>query len=372
MASPLNRPYLSLANLLLIVATGFVVVLLWQLRNLLVTLMIAVVLAAAIAPLVDIAEKWRFKRWLAVISVYLSLIASLVGAGLIIGPTLATQIENLARSIPLYLDDLWELIERLALKQGITQPEALQFFNLQGLSGWVLGSGQQLVIRSYDLTTGVLGAVLNLILALLLSGYMVAGRENLIQGLVNLFPHPWNERLADQVQPITRRMGGYIQGRVLVSAILGVGITLGLGILGLSEFALALGAIAGFTNLIPFVGPILGAVPALIVAVSQGGWTFLWVLLLFVIIQNLETYVLDPLLVGSSVRVHPLYQLLAVLGGTQVLGITGAVIIPPWIAGASVLLENLYIRPKLLAEGKATAVEASASLASERISTSQY
>ena len=145
MASPLNRPYLSLANLLLIVATGFVVVLLWQLRSLLVTLMIAVVLAAAIAPLVDIAEKWRFKRWLAVISVYLSLIATLVGAGLVIGPTLATQIENLARSIPQYLDDLWELIERSALKQGITQPEALQFFDLQGLSGWVLGSGQQLV-----------------------------------------------------------------------------------------------------------------------------------------------------------------------------------------------------------------------------------
>lgn len=138
----------------------------------------------------------------------------------------------------------------------------------------------------------------------------------------------------------------------MVSGILGVAITIGLGILGLSEFALALGVIAGFTNLIPFVGPILGAVPALIVAVSQGGLTFFWVLLLFTIIQNLETYVLDPLLVGSSVQVHPLYQLLAVLGGTQVLGIVGALIVPPWVAGISVLLENLYLQPKLLAKGK--------------------
>jgi predicted PurR-regulated permease PerM len=145
-------------------------------------------------------------------------------------------------------------------------------------------------------------------------------------------------------------MGGYIQGRVLVSAILGIAITVGLTVLGLSEFALGLGVIAGFTNLIPFLGPILGAIPALIVAIAQGGLTFLWVLLLFVIIQNLETYVLDPLLVGSSVNVHPLYQLLAVLGGTQVLGIIGAVIVPPWVAGASVLLENLYLKPKQLAE----------------------
>ena len=355
MASQLNRPNLSVSNLLLIVATGFLVILLWQLRSLLVTLMIAVVLAAAVTPLVEAAERWRFPRWLAVITVYLAMLASLIGAGLIIGPTLATQIQSLVTRLPEYLDNLWGLLERFAIKEGITQPEALpQFFDLQALTSWAIRSGQQLLVQSYGLTTGILGAVFNLILAFLLSGYMVAGRENLIKGLVNLFPQPWDERLAAQVKPITHRMGGYIQGRVLVSAILGVAITLGLGILGLSEFALALGVIAGFTNLIPFVGPILGAVPALIVAVSQGEWTFLWVLLLFAIAQNLETYVLDPLLVGSSVQVHPLYQLLAVLGGTQVLGIIGAVIVPPWLAGLSVLLENLYLRPKLLAEDTTT------------------
>ncbi|MEN9230387.1 MAG: AI-2E family transporter, partial [Thermostichus sp. DG02_5_bins_236] len=147
-----------------------------------------------------------------------------------------------------------------------------------------------------------------------------------------------------------QRMGGYIQGRVLVSAILGVMITVSLRFLGLSEFAIALGVIAGFTNLIPFIGPVLGSLPALVVAIVQGGWTFLWVLILYVAIQNLETYVLDPLLVGSSVRVKPLYQLLAVLGGTQLLGIIGAVIVPPWVAGAAVLLENLYLKPKQEAE----------------------
>jgi predicted PurR-regulated permease PerM len=135
-----------------------------------------------------------------------------------------------------------------------------------------------------------------------------------------------------------------------VSTILAIATTVSLTVLGLSDFALGLGAISGFTNLIPFLGPILGAIPALVVAVSQGGWTFLWVLILYVVIQNLETYVLDPLLVGTSVGVHPLYQLLAVLGGAQVLGIIGALIVPPWIAGGAVLLENLYLRPKLMAE----------------------
>ena len=68
----------------------------------------------------------------------------------------------------------------------------------------------------------------------MLSGYMLSGSENLIKGLVMLFPKPWDEHLEAQVIPVSRRMGGYIQGRVLVSAILGIVITLGLTLLGLS------------------------------------------------------------------------------------------------------------------------------------------
>lgn len=351
MSEPRKSIYLS--DLLLIVATFFAVVLLWQLRSLLVVLMIAVVLASAIAPLVNAAEKIRLKRWLGVIIVYVSLISGLIGAGLIIGPSVSEQIQRLASKLPMYLDNLWNAAENLALRLGITQIESVEaFFDLQSIANWLLRSSQQLLVRSFGFTRGFIGGVVNLILSLVISAYMVAGSKNLIKGLVSLFPQPWDQRLEEQVIPISRRMGGYIQGRVLVSAILGVVITVGLRILGLSEFALALGVIAGFTNLIPFVGPVLGAIPALIVAIPQSDLTFLWVLLLFVIIQNVETYVLDPLLVGSSVRVGPLYQLLAVLGGTQVLGIIGAVIVPPWVAGVGVLVENLYLQPKLLSEEK--------------------
>jgi predicted PurR-regulated permease PerM len=351
---PKQRITVSLVNLVLVVTTGLLLVLLWQLRSLLVTLMIAVVVAAALAPIIDSAQKLRVPRWLAVIVVYLGLIGILTGAGVLIGPTVVQQIERLIRRLPTYLEIVRSLFENLVIRLGVSDPESVspirQLFDVQGLTGWVIRSSQDLLVRSYSVTRGILGGVFSLFLALLLSGYMLSGSENLIKGLVSLFPKPWDERLAAQVEPVSQRMGGYIQGRVLVSGILGIAITIGLGFLGLSEFALGLGVIAGFTNLIPFLGPVLGAVPALIVAIAQGGLTFFWVLLLFVIIQNVETYVLDPLLVGSTVNVHPLYQLLAVLGGTQVLGIIGALIVPPWVAGAAVLLENLYLKPKQLAE----------------------
>jgi predicted PurR-regulated permease PerM len=349
-----QRISISLSTVLALLAVVLALVLLWQLRSLILLLMIAVVLAATFAPVVDAAERWRVPRFVSVILVYLALIAVITGFSLLVGPTVFSQIEKLVRQLPLFGRELLALVENWLLNLSDTRPDLLnqieQALNLQGLTAWVARTSQQLLLKSFNLTTGIVGGVLSLILAIFISGYMLADSKTLINSFIRLFPTPWDERLAAQVAPISSRIGSYIRGRVLVSGILGVVITTVLSFLGMSEFALGLGAIAAVTNLIPFLGPVLGAVPALIVAVSLGGWTFLWVLLLFVIIQNIETYVLDPLLVGSSVGVHPLYQLLAVLGGTQVLGIIGALIAPPWVAGAAVLLENLYLQPKAIAE----------------------
>ncbi|NEZ59104.1 AI-2E family transporter [Adonisia turfae] len=350
-----QRLTISVSSVVLLIAAIPLLVLLWQLKSLLLLVMISVVLACSIAPVVDWAERYRVPRWLGVILVYLTLIGGLVLLGLLIGPTVFEQVERIIRRLPVAIRGL--LNEADAWLTAFTDTQALttnelftQLIDVQGLISWTIKSSQQLLIRSYGVTTGILGGVLSLVLALFVSGYMVADSRTLIKNLTRLLPSPWDERILAQVPPMGQRIGGYLRGRIVVSALLSVATGVGLSLLGLRDLAVGLGAIAGITNLIPFLGPILGAVPALLVAIPQGGWTFLWVLLLYVVAQNLETYVLDPLLVGSSVGVHPLYQLLAVLGGAQVLGIIGALIVPPWIAGGAVLLENLYLRPKLIAE----------------------
>lgn len=355
MASNEQRISISLGSVALLVLSVPLVVLLWQLRSLFLLVMIAIVLAASIAPVVDWAERYRVPRWLGVVLTYLAIVAIITGVGLWVGPTVAEQIQRLIRQVPVSLRQVLDYAESWIVSFNDERPDFAtefinQFVDVQGLTRWVIRSSQQLLVRSYGLTTGILGGFFSVILALFLSGYMLADSRTLVKNFVRLLPQPWDDRMAAQVGPISNRMGSYIRGRLLVSTILAVATTVSLSILGLSDFALGLGAISGFTNLIPFLGPILGAIPALVVAISQGGWTVLWVLILYVVIQNLETYVLDPLLVGTSVGVHPLYQLLAVIGGAQVLGIIGALIVPPWIAGGAVLLENLYLRPKLMAE----------------------
>ena len=346
-----QRISISVSNLLLVFAIVLLSVLLWQLRSLIVVLMISTVLAASIAPIVNKMEQWRFPRWLSVILVYLTLLGVLTGFGVLAGPTVFAQIELLARRFPGYFENVRAIVETWVLNLSNTDTDLLaRFFDTQSLTNWIFRSSQQLLLRSYGITRGIVGSAIGLLLSLFVSGYMVADSTTLIDSAVQLFPHPWNHRLAGEMEIVSNRMGGYIRGRLLVSAILGIATATGLSFLGLREFSLALGAIAAVTNLIPFIGPILGAIPAAIVALSLGWLTFTWVLVLFVVIQNIETYILDPLLVGSSVGVHPLYQLLAVLGGVQVLGIIGALIIPPWFAGVAALVEGLYLKPKLVAE----------------------
>lgn len=347
---------ISLRTIALITVTVLLILLLWQLRSLLVILMISAVLAATLAPIVDCGEKLRLPRWLGVIITYLMIIALITVTALIIGPTVINQIQRLLQKLPGYLDIVANLTQSLIIRFGITEPQILnlidQWLDLQALVGWGVRYGQKLILSSLGLTKGFVGAVFNILLSIILSGYLLAGSQRLIKDFVSIFPSPWDKKLEAQFPLVCDRMGRYIQGRLLVSFILGIAINIGLRIIGINEFALGLGVIAGITNLIPFFGPVLGSIPALIVAIAQGGLTFWWVLLLFVIIQNVETYVLDPLLVGSSVEIQPLYQLLAVLGGVQVLGIIGALIVPPWVAGAGVVLDNLYLKEKALLSPK--------------------
>jgi predicted PurR-regulated permease PerM len=351
---------ISLRSLLIIGLLLLLTVLVWQVRGLALIVMISIVVAAAIAPVVDQLERWRLPRWIATLIAYIALISTLVGVGLLAGPTIVQQVESLIRQVPIFVEVVRALLEAGAARLGETQSEWIrELFDPQAISRWALGSTQQLVLRSYGLTRNILGTAFSTVLVLFLSGYMVADKRTLLNGLVRLLPQPWEDRVAAQLRPVGIRMGGYIRGRLLVSSLLGVGITIGLSLLGLRDYAIGLGAIAAVTNLVPFIGPILGSVPALLVALSLGGWPTLWVLILFAIVQNLETYVLDPLLVGSTVGIHPLYQLLAVLGGAQLLGIIGALIVPPWFAGVAVLIENLYLRPKIIAERRQVVMEPS-------------
>ena len=349
-----QRLSISVSGVLVVLAAIAAAIIGWQLRGLLLLVMISVVLACSIAPIVGWAERYKIPRWVSALLTYIAIISILVGVILLIGPTVLDQLQLLVRQLPLLLRRAVTQIEAWLLILNNNRPDfTSQVFDqldVQAIAAWAVRSTRQVALRSFNLTTDILGTLLSLVLAIFISGYMLADSSTLTTNFVRLLPAPWDRQVTQSLPIIGSRVGSYIRGRLLVSATLALVTSIGLPFLGLKDFAIGLGAIAGVTNLVPFLGPLLGAIPALIVAIPLGGWAVLWVIVFYAIIQNIETYLLDPLLVGNSVGVHPLYQLLAVLGGAQVLGIVGALIVPPWVAGGAVLLENLYLEPKLRAE----------------------
>ncbi len=118
---------ISVSSIALVVATGMLLLLLWQLRSLVLTVMIAVVVAAALAPLVDLAERMRIPRWLGVVVVYLSFIAGIAGLALLIGPTVVTQTQRLLARLPSYLERLQLLVDTWIADLAGVDPAALDY-----------------------------------------------------------------------------------------------------------------------------------------------------------------------------------------------------------------------------------------------------
>ncbi|MEB3213136.1 MAG: AI-2E family transporter, partial [Leptolyngbyaceae bacterium] len=123
MFEPERRISISLTTLLVIPALILAVLVVWQLRGLIVLLMLSLLLASAIAPIVDTAEKWKVPRWLTVIFVYLALIGGLTGIGLLIGPTVFEQLQRLIRQVPISLNNVLTATENWVMTQSNTRPE---------------------------------------------------------------------------------------------------------------------------------------------------------------------------------------------------------------------------------------------------------
>ena len=190
----------------------------------------------------------------------------LVGVVLLIGPTVLDQIQLLVRQLPLLLRKAATQIEAWSLILNDNRPDfTRQIFDqldVQAIAAWAVRSTRQVALRSFSLTTGLLGTLLSLVLAIFISGYMLADSRTLTSSFIRIIPQPWDQRISDQLPEIGSRIGSYIRGRLLVSGTLALATAIGLGFLGLQDFAIGLGAIAGVTNLVPFLGPIFRGHPS--------------------------------------------------------------------------------------------------------------
>ena len=286
-------------------------------------LVAAIVLAEALAPLVDWLAR-RFNRTLAVVLVYLALLLLAVLVGWLVVPTLVEQARDFVPLVPQVIERAQVWIGRFDLSEDGSL--------VRGLQGYASRLTDLLLSTPMTLASYLLEATL----VVFMSAYWLAAQPDISRFFLSLFPDAQRRRARAVLAEMGETMGGYVRGVVIDAAIIGVLVYLGLTVIGV-EYTLVLALIAGVSEVIPIVGPILGAIPAIAVALLDSPTKALIVLGFYVAVQQVESNLLTPFIMHSQTDIPPILTLFAILVGGAIGGLFWILIAIPTIGALRVL-----------------------------------
>lgn len=314
-----------------------VVYLLYLLRGLFFSFILAVLISYLVNPLVGAISKRGASRSAAILWSFLALFLVLAGLLTYGFPLLIKQLNSLVDAIPVYTLQAKELTlaiqERyadLGLSDGLKQVFDERIHWLENL---LLGQVRNILAA----ILGMVGSILKILLAPVLSFYILRDLELIKKKSLSLLPVNWREETVKLFQQIDRVLGSFIKGYLLVAAIVGGMTTVVMALLGV-EFALMLGLFAGLTELIPYFGPIIGAVPAVALALLKTRWLAVKVGIAFIIIHQLESTIISPKILGDRVGLHPLAVIFSLLAGGELYGLAGMLLAVPVAAVLRVIV----------------------------------
>jgi predicted PurR-regulated permease PerM len=347
-----------------LVALPLAVLGLWALARaagpVLLIFIVAGVIALILNPLVKFLQRRaRLPRGLAIAAVYLGFFAVLAGGiALLINPV-SNQVESFQNEVPDIIDSAnasladfqgWlddRGIDVEIKRQGETALETLRSNVVQG-SGDILSFSQ-------DILKVMVEAGFALVLVLVISIYMLLYGDRIGRGVRSVMPPGDGTPEDDYPIRAQKAVSGYVRGQLAFSLIMGFSAGVALWIIGLvgifpdgKTYALFFGAFFGLMELIPYVGPFLGAAPPVIVALFQDPLTAVWVALMFLALQQLEGHVVAPQVFGHTLRINPLLVIFALLIGGHLYGIVGALVALP--LAAMIRETAVYLRRHLVFE----------------------
>jgi putative heme transporter len=326
-------PMSILALWVLLKAAGKVVIL----------FIVAGLIALILNPAVSFLQRSRLPRGLAVLAVYLAFFLTLAGIGFLLANPISQQVRTFSNNLPHIVE---EANKKIATFQGELNKQGIHVHlvkpgktALQSIQDKVAKSAGKFASFGGALLTEVANAIFNLVLIFVLSVYMLLYGQQIGALVRRLMPDGDGSRADDYPLLVQRAVSRYVGGQLLFSTIMGVSAGLSLyifGVIGIfpdgRKYALAFGMFYGVMELVPYVGPILGALPPVLVALFTDPISALWVGLLFVGLQQLEGHVVAPQVFGHTLRINPLLVIFALLLGLEVYGIIGALVALPILA----------------------------------------
>jgi len=315
---------------------------LFLVRNILAPFLVAFVLAYLLIPLVDGLERRGLGRKVAIAAVFLGILLAMSLTVFLLLPVLYQELDELAVVLPKVMEDLGRFIEEMRSEFKETglphQVAEVVDENLLQLEAYLVQRLGELLGN----LPAMLASLSILILSPILAIYFLADWPRLRQGFFRLVPQHWRmewQRLWLDINHVLRR---FLRGNLLVAAIVGVLIGLGVQLIGM-DYALLIGLICGVFDF-PYFGPLIGAVPAILLGLTKSPTMALEVALIILVVQQLEGNVITPKLVGDSVGLHPLMIVFALLAGAEIAGFWGMLLAVPLAAILRVIIRYVYLR----------------------------
>jgi len=329
----------STVTVLKVLAVILLVWFLFAIRDILLLFIIAIIISSAMDPLADYLRRIKIPRGLSVLFVYALALGLLALVVYLMVPPISDQFQQISQS---------NFYEGFRSKIGEYQ-NTLDHFgigtslenNIRELTSGITGT-------LFNTTKGVLSGLVSTLTVLVLSFYLTTDENGMKNFIKHLTPYRHQAYVMKLVNKIQRKMGAWVLGQVILSIVI-FGLTfIGLTLLGV-EYALVLALIAGVLEIIPIIGPIISAVPALFFAFIQNPPLALAVLILYIVVQQVENHVLVPVVMSKSVGLNPVLVILGILVGGALGGIVGAVIAVPVLAGISVFVSDMLEQEEAVA-----------------------
>lgn len=309
---------------------------LYSIRSIIGALFVSIILASAFTPMVNWFQYRGVPRVLAVVIIYVLLFGTL---GVLIGllvPAITEQIQLLVASLPAVYE---KVVSGYINAGGLTEGKDL-ITTLQDTLTSVNEGLFKVTGGIFAAAINVFGGIVSFVGVLVLTFYMTLEENGFQKFIRSIAPPRYQAYLINLTSRIQTQLGGWLRGQLILSAIIAVLSTVGLWILGV-KFFLVLGLLAGFLEIIPYLGPILAAIPAVFLALTQQPIKAVAVIILYIIIQQLENTLIVPKVMQRTVGMNPVIIIVVMLIGGQVAGIVGIIVAVPTAIMASIFLRDL-------------------------------
>ncbi|MBI2411140.1 MAG: AI-2E family transporter [Candidatus Kerfeldbacteria bacterium] len=313
---------------------------LWSIRDVLGILFIAIVLASALDPWVDRLERYRIPRGVSILSMFFLFFFMFAFVFYLILPPIVEQMSDIASSLHAYMPQIEHFYQYVTQSNDASLIQEWQR-NLSNVNSTLSNVTSSL----FNTISSIFGKVATIIFVLVITFYMTIEEDGLKKFVRSIAPIQFQPYLVQKTNRIQTKMGAWLRGQLILMLIIGVFAFIGLFAVQV-PYALVLACIAGLAEFIPFLGPLISAVPAVFFAYTDSPWKAIAVMIIYIVLQQIENHIIAPQVMKKAVGLNPIVVISVMLIGAKLAGIAGILLAVPATTIAWIFLEDIFEQKK--------------------------